>query len=124
MSPLSKGTDKFDIQKGRFGGSPHRNGRTLTAEVKDVPGDKDWFKIRLRVFPDPSSPPIKGNVTFFLHETFPENERTVKAINGEAKLLLFAWGAFTVGAVLDDGKTELELDLAELSNTPKRFRES
>jgi hypothetical protein len=36
--------------------------------------------------------------------------------------LVSASGAFTVGALLEDGTT-LELNLAELSEAPKTFRE-
>jgi hypothetical protein len=116
-------TNRADQQKGRFGGKFTRAGRALTAEVKAVPDDDDWFQIKLRVVPEPGTPGIKGMVTFYLHQSFAKNIKSVRAVGGEAKLSVFAFGAFTVGAVIDEEQVELELDLAELSNAPKKFRQ-
>jgi hypothetical protein len=120
---LPKPTPGPDQQKGRFGGKYKRNGRYLTAEVTSVSGDKDWYRVRLRVFPEPGQPPIEGKATFYLHQSFEEDEIRIKAKQGEATLTIYSYGAFTVGAVVDDGNTPLELDLAELTTAPKRFRE-
>jgi hypothetical protein len=115
--------NKADQQKGRFGGEYQRNGRILTAEVSAVDDDEDWYRIRLRVFPEPNAKPIEGKVTFYLHQSFDEDERTVVAKRGEASLTVYAYGAFTVGASLDGGQTLLELDLSALRSAPRRFRE-
>jgi hypothetical protein len=120
---LPKITNKADQQKGRFGGENSRNGRYLDAVVKPDKDDEDWFEIKLRVFPEPKSPPIQGTVTFYLHQSFRNDERQVRARDGEARLTVYAYGAFTVGAVLDDEETVLELDLAELETAPIEFRE-
>lgn len=120
---LSPVKHKADQQKGRFGGSPRSRGRYLTAEVKAVDSDSDWFRIRLRVFPEVGAEPINGTVTFYLHQSFAHDERPVRAKNGEATLVVYAYGAFTVGAVLDEGSTQLELDLATLANAPQEFKD-
>lgn len=60
---------------------------------------------------------------FYLHPTFGRAVRQIKIRRGIARLDVLAWGAFTVGVLLDDG-TKLELDLAELSSAPKEFREA
>ena len=61
---------------------------------------------------------------FHLHDTFLNPDPVINVEKGMAVLKLSAvWGAFTAGAELDNGKTQLELDLAELSTAPKKFRE-
>lgn len=113
-----------DPWKGRFGGKNSDNDRQLQAEVKPIPGSQGLYAIRLKVsslHPDPN--PLKGAVQFFLHPTF-NNEKPVVTVgpNGVAELNLKAWGAFTVGAIADDGQTKLELDLSELETAPSEFR--
>ena len=49
-------------------------------------------------------------------------ERTVFWVGAWIVFDLVAWGAFTVGARTDDGKTRLELNLATLESAPTRFR--
>jgi hypothetical protein len=62
-------------------------------------------------------------VDFYLHPIFAKHRETVLPKNGMARLELIVWGSFTVGAVTDDGTTNLELDLAELPGVPEAFRE-
>ena len=63
-------------------------------------------------------------VQFFLHDTF-RNQRPVVTVgsDGVAELKLRAWGAFTVGALADEGQTKLELNLEELETAPQEFRD-
>ena len=42
--------------------------------------------------------------------------------NRVARLTVSAWGAFTVGVLMDDGSTELELDLSQVPSAPALFR--
>jgi hypothetical protein len=105
-------TDKEDPQKGRFGGREEFNGRRISAVVEASAVQSDWCKVSLTVTALPGFPRLSGQVHFFLHDTFQPNHYAVQVINGEAPLVLRAWGAFTVGAVADDGQTPLELDLA------------
>jgi hypothetical protein len=114
--------DRNDPHKGAFGGSPTSNGRKLSAKVTKT-SDKDLFDILLTVESTDSTRPLVGSVKFYLHPSFAREiiDRPVEA-NGTATLPLVAWGAFTVGVRADDGRTELELDLASLEDAPERFR--
>lgn len=114
--------DPADPQKGRWGQSPEANGRRLSAKVESV--DKDWYRIKLMVKSSPGHAQLKGQVHFHLHDSFKEPIRTVSVRNGKATLSLVAFGAFTVGVEADGGKTRLELDLSELADAPKGFREN
>jgi hypothetical protein len=66
---------------------------------------------------------LTGDVIFHLHDSFPGPERRVAAVRGKATLEVEAYGAFTVGVVVEQDGTLLELDLADLPRAPKRFRE-
>jgi len=114
-----------DPTKGLFGGNASVSApfpRTLSAKVKAVPGAGEWFEIDLLV--TSGEHPLEGDVVVFTHPTFPEPYEKVRAVNGEARLQLFAYGAFTVGVLADDGRTSLELDLATLPDAPRAFREN
>jgi cellulose biosynthesis protein BcsQ len=112
--------DPDDPNKGRFGGSPIASGRKLAALVE--PLSEDWFAVTLEVsrFGGES---LEGIVEFHLHPTFARSVERVEVKDGKASLRLHAWGAFTAGAVADDGMTRLELDLAEDPSLPRKFRE-
>jgi hypothetical protein len=118
-----KASANDDPQKGRFGESPSRNGRLLTARVTAAE-QKDWYRIVLRVRSTEPEHPLAGEVKFFLHPTFKHSEIKRAARRGESRLTLRAYGAFTVGVETDGGETCLELDLAEVPEAPRRFRES
>lgn len=105
-------SDSKDPQKGRFCGKAERNGRKISAVVEASSIKSDWCQVGLKVTSLSGFPPLVGNVEFYLHDTFRPDHYVVPVINGEAPLVLRAWGAFTVGAIADDGKTMLELDLA------------
>jgi hypothetical protein len=117
------GPDPEDPQCGRWGGKSVRNGRALSAAVASV--SSDWFDIELTVksVGPRKVEPLKGLVIFHLHPTFDEPKQAVEAIDGVATLELQAWGAFTVGALVDNGSTMLELNLAKVARAPKKFRE-
>jgi hypothetical protein len=74
--------------------------------------------------PTRGSAPLRGITRFHLHPTFIPSVVPVVAEEGIARLERLAYGAFTVGAEVDDGATQLELDLAEDSNAPQEFREA
>ena len=113
-------SDPDDPQKGKWGGLSSRNGRVLTAKVSEE--SADWFEIILSVRRT-SGAPLAGKVTFYLHPTYENEIEKVDAKNGQAKLRIWAYGAFTVGALLDDERTSLELDLAKIPGVPKKFAE-
>jgi hypothetical protein len=113
-----------DPWKGQFEGESERNDRKLEAEVTRVTGTSDLFSVCLRVSSTlPKQNPLRGVVQFFLHPTF-NNDRPIVTVgpSGVAELRLKAWGAFTVGALADEGRTKLELDLSKLENAPHEFR--
>jgi cellulose biosynthesis protein BcsQ len=112
--------DPEDPQKGQWGGLTQRNGRTLTATVRQL--SRDWFEIELEVVGTPLRP-LSGTVDMHLHPTCVPPVQTVEARDGRARLLIRAWGAFTVGVSADAGATLLELDLAQVPDAPALFRE-
>ena len=109
-----------DPQHGQWGGRETNNGRRLSAAVEPV--TDDWFSVTLSVESSSEATPLEGTVTFHLHPTFPRDVVPVVVENGRAVLKLSAWGAFTVGAVADNGRTLLELDLSQDTRFPEVFR--
>jgi hypothetical protein len=114
-----------DPQKGRFGGNREVNERKLYATVTPIFSTL-LFRVVIWVESTNAKNPLKGDVIFYLHDTFrpsvitlPEKEFT----DGKAKLEpKTAWGAFTVGIVADGGLTLLEYDLAMDDQFDKNFR--
>ncbi len=123
---FAPGPDPDDPWAGQFGKEAEANHRRLDATVTKSDDSGTPYLVELRVrSTDPRSYPLRGNVQFFLHPTF-SNDRPVVTVgpSGAARLTLRAWGAFTVGAVADDGKTRLELDLQNLPDAPQGFRDN
>jgi hypothetical protein len=114
--------DPEDPQKGRFGGLSKRNGLELKATVSADDEAKDWFKIELAVTPTTARRRFTGTVGFWVHDSFSREYYTVRVHDRTARLHLYSYGAFTVGAVADGGRTPLELDLARLRSAPLEFR--
>jgi hypothetical protein len=119
-------THPDDPQKGRFGGQAENNGRRLAATVKKskVPG---YYNVTVWVESTDIGKPLDSDVIFYLHDSFRPSVYTIttdefvegKALDDE----IIAYGAFTVGAVTDNGSTLLELDLSQNQEYPKEFRE-
>ncbi len=121
---IDSGNIPKDPLKNRFNGQSEANHRRLQAKVSRINGSSDLFSIELQVYSTlPDRDPLRGVVQFFLHPTF-KNDKPIIVVgpNGVAELKLTAWGAFTVGAIADEGRTKLELDLSELNNAPADFR--
>lgn len=112
--------DPEDPEKGQWGGSPKRNGRQLTAKVKQL--EADWFAVTIEVKSTNHRRPLEGDVIFHLHPTLIPKVRAVPAKNGVAKLRVESYGAYTVGVEADDGETKLEFDLSEIRTAPLMFR--
>jgi len=108
-----------DPQKGKWGGRSENDGRRLTADVYDR-GD-GWFLIGLALERFEGLP-LEGDVEFHLHPSFHPSIIRVRVHDDHAVLKFPAWGAFTIGASADGGRTRLELDLANLPDAPKLFR--
>ncbi|MBO3760008.1 pYEATS domain-containing protein [Ciceribacter sp. L1K22] len=122
---LPPATVNNDPQKGRFGGLEKNEGLVIGAEVKQSEFDPEWQTVTITVRATSDPDLLKGSVEFFLHDTFSPDYYRIPVVNGEAKLVLRAWGAFTVGAIAGVEKTRLELDLATSRNVaaPKAWRE-
>ena len=108
-----------DPQKHQWGSSPTAGDWELKAKVAKTTS-KEWFRIELEV--TGSGKTLTDGVEFHLHDTFSEPVRTVAPKRGKARLTLWAYGAFTVGALVRQDGTRLELDLAELTGAPPLFR--
>jgi len=111
-----------DPQKGRFGGDPHKNNRTLSAEYENYP-IPFFLNIKIKVSADAESPMLNGEVYLFLHDSFAKSVVVLSANNTDyVEYNVPSYGAFTIGAVCDNGSTLLELDLAEVRSLPEDFR--
>ena len=108
-----------DPQKGRWGSKPISKGKVLSAEVTNsiIPGN---YKVTIRITSENSTRPLKGDVAFFLHDSFSPPIRYKKVRDGEAKITVTAYEDFTVGAYTEDG-TMLELDLHKVKGFPQGF---
>lgn len=117
-----------DPQKGRFGGKPESNFRRLAAEVT-TSAIPNFFHVKLWVeSTDPVNHPMTSDVIFYIHDSFSPSVFTYKPneFTQDGKAMeddILSFGAFTVGVITDNGKTMLELDLAEQKEFPKSFRE-
>ncbi|BAP29088.1 uncharacterized protein CHSO_0051 [Chryseobacterium sp. StRB126] len=115
-------TNPDDPQKGRFGGRDHMNGRTLSVSYRDsnIPGFLDLI---IRVTADHEENKLKGYLYLFLHDSFPKSLIKIEAEGKtEVSYDVVSYGAFTVGAIVDNGATYLECDIAELKHFPNDFR--
>ena len=110
---------------GRFGGLSQANGVQLLATVSPLQGSDQFFELNLEVkalSPERATELTGSTALYFLHPTFGNRPRPVTfGSDGRAPLQLYAYGAFTVGVLLQDGTT-LELNLATIPNAPDLFR--
>lgn len=111
-----------DPQKGRFGGKSKDNGRTLSVEYSDS-RIKDFLNLIITVSADNPNHPFEGDLYLYLHDSFAKSLIKIEA-DGKEKVSyeIPSYGAFTIGASADDGRTLLELDLSELKSFPEYFR--
>ena len=116
-------TDPDDPWRGKFGGASAA-GVQLDATVSPMGDSPQFFKVDLLVrAQDPArASKLQGTkVLYFLHPTFGDQPRiSYFTAERKAPLELYAYGAFTVGALLDDG-TMLELNLATIPGAPAHF---
>ena len=119
-------TNPDDPQKGRFGGKSEVNYRRLDAEVtkSNIP---EFYNVKIWVeSTDPKNYPLNNDVIFYIHDSFNPSVFTCKVNEfKDGKALeedIISYGAFTVGAIVANEQTMLELDLSEISQFPKKFR--
>lgn len=119
--------DASDPQRGRWGGLAERDGRRLVAKFTDT--KSSWtFQVDLIVESTDGSE-LFGPAVFHLHHTFSSSAIHIRRVQEKRRCVLYdvrAWGAFTIGAQVrseDDQWIGLELNLADLSELPRKFRE-
>lgn len=112
--------DKTDLQKGRWGGAAKTGDRILEASYDANSSFMGLYKVNLTVRSLNADNPLKGEVAFFLHDTFPSEIVYSVSENNLSKISIVAWEAFVAGAKLEDG-TELELDLNAVKGFPDGF---
>ncbi|TRX36593.1 hypothetical protein FNW52_08275 [Flavobacterium sp. ZT3R18] len=123
---LQKGLtfNNSDPQNGQWGLHAINNERELTATV--IEETKGLYKIKLKLIStNPDNNPLDSSdlVLFALYNTFGDPPiRLVKVENQCAELELYSYGAFTVGAFVDKGTTELELNLGNLPDVSYYFK--
>ncbi len=125
MVQSSISDDKKDPNKNQWGGKLENNERKISANVTPV-DDSGLYKVALRVESTNLQNPMKeGDVVLFsLHNSFPDPLKIANVKGGIAKLEIISYGAFTVGAYVNLDNTELELDLTQLPDVPKEFKEN
>jgi hypothetical protein len=115
--------DPEDPHKGRFGGLAERDGWTLSARVTGTKNPR-WFKITAAVRAGSAVGDPGPAVEFHLHPTFRNDVDRRPVSRRRATWTGWAYGAFTMGVRVGPSlETRLELDLAQLSTAPTRFRE-
>jgi hypothetical protein len=123
---LKKGliTNKDDPQKGQWKSNSTKQERELKATV--IEETKGLFKIDIQIISlYPQVNPLKNDdiILLALHDTFGNPPfRLLKVVNQVAELSFYSFGSFTIGAFVDYGTIELELDLAELPNVSTYFK--
>jgi len=108
-----------DPLEGKYGRIPRRRGFVLGAEV--VGEDDDSFEVALSVRSVDPSQRLMGTVTFHLPDSFQPPAMQVSAHSGYARTRITARRSFTIGAIVTDPETRLELNLANVAGVPRRF---
>jgi hypothetical protein len=115
-----------DIKRARsetaWKGSVVADGRKLTVVVTRSE-NPSWYELAFEVSSTTKDRPLRGEVTFNLHETFAEPSPTVAVQGGKARVTVLSYGAFVAQAVADRGKTQLLLDLAKIPGVPRGFKD-
>lgn len=111
-----------DPWRGKFGKTNIGRDCRLDATVSPLSGSNELFNVRLIVSSDAVANRAGQTATFYLHPTFGNEPKKVAfGQDGTATLELIAYGAFTVGVMLEKGE-QLELNLATVSGAPDLFK--
>lgn len=115
-----------DPQKERWGGKNEVNFYKLDAVFKKNLATADEpYQITLTVTSTDPNRPLSGDVYFLLHDSFYKDYlRSEKAVNNAASTEFGSFEAFTVAALVDGGKTKLELDLNSHPDCPDNYKYS
>ncbi len=117
--------DPDDPNKGQFGGNPEANGRRLAATIDPQGGPSSpRCRVTIKITSTDPDKPLQGKVKLFLHPTFGRwKSYDIDARGSIATDTIVSYGAFTIGAEADEGKTRLELDLTNVPGGTERFYE-
>lgn len=117
--------DPNDPNKGQFGGSSEANRRKLTASIERDAGPRSSrCRVNIKIVSTDPAQPLTGKVKLYLHPTFGRwSSYELDTRGGVAEDDIVSYGAFTIGAEADRGKTRLELDLMDIPGGTKRFYE-
>jgi len=116
--------DKNDPQRGRWGGKNEGFGRTLKVVLESVESKVFFFSL---IVESTDGTALEPPAVFHLHDTFPRSIIHIRRIvDGKLATLndWSAYGVFTVGVQVKDGKgmwISLELNLASIPKLPARF---
>lgn len=111
-----------DPWRGKFDGTNVAGGCRLAASVAALDGSNELFTVRLSLTAEPPESRAGQSATYYLHPTFgTEPKKVAFGQDGTANLELIAYGAFTVGVLLETGE-RLELNLATLEGAPDLFK--
>lgn len=120
---LKAGQFPDDPWHGVFGSAVTKEA-VISATVSEAPEAPEEYKVEITVSgttPQAQQQLAGQKALFYLHPTFGSHVQIVPfGADGRATLVIYAYGAFTVGALLQDGST-LELDLASLPGAPGKF---
>src|SRR6266403_2941170 len=109
-----------DPNRGHFGLKAFSNQKLRTGSI--IPTDsKRWFKVRAAVFSVDPAKPLKGKVHFVLYPGYKPRKRKIEAEHGVASIEVDAYGAYTIGAVVQTDRTTLELDLKTIPGGSRKF---
>ena len=106
-----------------FGDAPTQlNGRRIVGRI-DVRLD-EALVLTVRVERTSGGPPLKGDAIFLLHPTIQDPVRSVGCQDDKAEASFYSQGWFHVAAIVDEGRTVLKLDLREIPEVPKWFKQN
>jgi hypothetical protein len=113
-TPLPESVRDDDIQRGRWGGTNTRFGRTLT--IENLHEYRSYFLFDAVLEADDGKP-LVGPFVFHLHDTFARSVIWIRKTQGRRAALeeIYATGTFTFGVQFKDGNgtwQSLEFDLA------------
>lgn len=119
------GRFREDPWRGQFGGRSSDDRTEVTAEVRPLEQDPNYFavKVKIRSRNILQRFLLRGfRARIYLHPSFEDSIREEQFDReGKIDLPLLAYGAFTLGVQLEDGRL-LELNLAELPDAPPLFK--
>jgi hypothetical protein len=124
IPPVDQPVVNFDDpNKGRFGGRDSLDGFSVTADFA-AGSDPAWVTLTLAVTAAPAAGLGRNDTAIFvLHDSFTPQRVQRPFVDRVARLVVEAYGGFTVGVWLPRQKLALELDLAALPGAPEVIRD-